>query len=109
MNHFRDIDLNEKIVHSDHGFQYSSTDFVSLSIKKNFLISMSRIGNSLDNREVEYFFSNIKSEKLNFLPKNISFENMKIHIKKYIDWYNKERPQSILQWKTPKQFAQMRI
>ena len=84
MNHFRDIDLNGKIVHLNYGFQYSSTDFVSLSI-------------------------NIKSEKLNFLPKNISFENMIIHIKKYIDWYNKERPQSILQWKTPEQFAQMRM
>lgn len=60
------MDLKNKIVHSDHGSQYSSYDFIELSKKLGFEISMSRIGNSLDNREAEYFFSNIKAECLHF-------------------------------------------
>ncbi|UUM20641.1 IS3 family transposase [Mycoplasma sp. 2045] len=65
---------------------------------------MGRVGNSLDNREVEYFFSNIKSECLNFVNyKTICFDKLKNIIKDYIEWYNNERFQSVLNWKTPQQ------
>lgn len=110
MKHFRDMDLNNKIVHSDHGHQYSSFDFVNLSKQKHFAISMSRVGNSLDNREIEYFFSNLKSESLHHEPLHkYSFEKVREIIDNYIVWYNTKRPQSCLQWKTPEQFAQMSI
>lgn len=65
---------------------------------------MSRIGNSLDNREIEYFFSNIKSECLNlFEIKKINFEELKNTISDYINWYNNKRFQSIINWKTPQE------
>ena len=44
------------IIHSDHGYQYSSHDYLNFMKKHNGIISMSRVGNSLDNREIEYFF-----------------------------------------------------
>ena len=107
LEHFQGMNLKNKIVHSDHGNQYSSNDFKSLSKKKKFKISMSRVGDSLDNREAEYFFSNIKSEWV--IHKKITNHNeTRKYIFEYINWYNKERPQSVLNWKTPEQ-AQMSI
>ncbi len=44
---------------------------------------MGRIGNSLDNREVEYFFSNLKSECW-FCPKQQNNKKTKNNIKKFI-------------------------
>lgn len=108
LEHFKNMDLKNKVVHSDHGFQYSSNGFKSLSEKKEFKISMSRIGNALDNREIEYFFSNLKSECLNIKSRRTkSFDQTKVLISNYICWYNNKRPQSSLNWKTPKQYAQM--
>ena len=66
---------------------------------------MSRIGNCLDNREAEYFFSNIKSECLNHYPTHkMTFAEVKKLIAKYIEWYNNERIQKRLGWKSPGQF-----
>lgn len=48
--------LKKFIVHSDHGYQYSSKEFLDYIDSINGTISMSRVRNSLDNREVEYFF-----------------------------------------------------
>ncbi|CAM9145015.1 Integrase catalytic domain-containing protein [Mycoplasma marinum] len=50
-------------MHSDHGSQYSSK-FVKNSSKIKYSISMGRIGNSLGDREVEYFFGCLKGEYL---------------------------------------------
>lgn len=110
LKHFRNMNLKNMIVHSDHGNQYSSNEFVDLSKIKKFKISMSRVGNSLDNREIEYFFSNLKSECL-YREKThrLSFEEVKKLVSTYINWYNTERPQSCLNWKTPEQYAQMSI
>nr|WP_307930017.1 IS3 family transposase [Mycoplasmopsis bovis] len=44
------------VIHSDHGSQYSSKEYLQLIERLNGKVSMSRIGNSLDNREIEYFF-----------------------------------------------------
>ncbi|AUF83427.1 hypothetical protein CXP39_01245 [Mesoplasma syrphidae] len=96
------LDRKNFILHSDHGFQYSSYNVMEKVKNMNAKISMSRIGNSLDNREVEYFFGCLKGEYLN----KINTQRMKIkeiyqHIKWYISWYNNERIQKVLNWKTP--------
>ena len=49
------IKRNNFILHSDHGFQYSNNRILYLNNTKQIITSMSRIGNSLDNREAEYF------------------------------------------------------
>ncbi|WAM02167.1 IS3 family transposase [Mycoplasmopsis felis] len=53
-------------------------------------VSLSRIGNSLDNREIEYWFGIIKTELLNDLDySEITFDELNLKIKEYVDWYNK--------------------
>ncbi|WNM15178.1 IS3 family transposase [Mesomycoplasma ovipneumoniae] len=104
---FRSID-KDFVIHSDHGFQYTSKVYIDKINKMGGTVSLSRIGNSLDNREVEYWFSIIKSECLNELNySKITFEDLKKIIADYIFWYNNYRIQSILNWKTPQQYAMM--
>ena len=89
------------ILHSDHGFQYSS-EYVKHKVTKKYITSMGRIGNSLDNRESEYFFSCLKGEYLKFIKTwTMNLEEIRKHISWYINWYNKNRIQSRLQWKAP--------
>ncbi|SYV97003.1 Integrase-recombinase protein, partial [Mycoplasmopsis edwardii] len=49
-------------MHSDRGSAYSSIDYIDKIKSLNGKISMSRIGNSLDNREIEYFFRYLKAK-----------------------------------------------
>lgn len=63
---------------------------------------MSRIGNSLDNREAEYFFSCLKGEYLNRIKTiTMNYQEIYEHIAWYIEWYNNKRIQKRLNWKTP--------
>ncbi|WP_435129786.1 transposase [Mycoplasma sp. 6243] len=105
IEHISKIHFKDKwILHSDHGYQYSSKEYIKLTQKLNAQISMSRIGNSLDNRESEYFFSVIKSECLNLYNLNkLTFNEIYQLIDEYINFYNKIRFQSVLNWKTPQQ------
>ncbi|WNM16296.1 IS3 family transposase [Mesomycoplasma ovipneumoniae] len=104
---FRSID-KDFVIHSDHGFQYTSKVYIDKINKMGGTVSLSRIGNSLDNREAEYWFSIIKSECLNELNySKITLEDLKKIIADYIFWYNNYRIQSILNWKTPQQYAMM--
>ncbi|WNM13914.1 IS3 family transposase [Mesomycoplasma ovipneumoniae] len=104
---FRSID-KDFVIHSDHGFQYTSKVYIDKINKMGGTVLLSRIGNSLDNREAEYWFSIIKSECLNELNySKITFEDLKKIIADYIFWYNNYRIQSILNWKTPQQYAMM--
>ncbi|WP_432749025.1 DDE-type integrase/transposase/recombinase [Mycoplasmopsis bovis] len=57
------------VIHSDHGSQYSSKEYLQLIERLNGKVSMSRIGNSLDNREIEYFFQYLKLKCLKILRK----------------------------------------
>ncbi|RMX34492.1 IS3 family transposase [Mycoplasmopsis fermentans] len=67
---------------------------------------MSRVGNSLYNREIEYFFSILKTEIFpNFCKrvKLLTFNELKNEIKEFIDWYNNDRFMKKLDLKTPRQ------
>ncbi|WP_232952598.1 DDE-type integrase/transposase/recombinase [Mycoplasmopsis bovis] len=57
------------VIHSDHGSQYSSKEYLQLIERLNGKVSMSRIGNSLDNREIEYFFQYLKLKCLKIFRK----------------------------------------
>ncbi|WP_243555402.1 IS3 family transposase [Mycoplasmopsis bovis] len=55
---------------------------------------MSRIGNSLDNREIEYFFSVLKTEMFENFEKSVkkmTLKQLERHLNRFIDWYNNER------------------
>ncbi len=63
---------SETIIHSDHGYQYFQPALEIIRAKFGFKQSMGRIGISLDNRPIEYFFSILKQEYL--FGKALSFE-----------------------------------
>ncbi|WP_255030826.1 IS3 family transposase [Mesomycoplasma ovipneumoniae] len=55
-------------------------------------VLLSRVGNSLDNRQAKYWFSIIKSECLNELDySKITLGDLKKIIADYIFWYNNNR------------------
>ncbi|WP_069098643.1 IS3 family transposase [Mesomycoplasma ovipneumoniae] len=104
---FKSID-KDFVIHSDHGFQYISKVYIDKINKMGGTVSLSRVGNSLDNREAKYWFSIIKSECLNEIDySKITLEDLKKIIADYIFWYNNYRIQSILNWQTPQQYAMM--
>ena len=95
----------DAIVHSDHGACYSSSDFIKIIKQHNWKQSMSRVGNSLDNRVVEFWFSILKTEliyKLNI--KKMSFKELDHEIANFIDYYNNVRTQKKLNWMAPSKY-----
>ena len=92
------------VIHSDHGSQYSSSDYITFIQQRNGIVSMSRIGNSLDNREIEYFFSILKTEIFPIFQQKVrtlTFGELREKIDQFINWYNNERFIKKFNLKTP--------
>lgn len=87
------------IVHSDQGCHYTSNSYRSLLEELEILQSMSRRGNCLDNAPIESFFGHMKDEL--DLHSCRKYEDLVVHIDKFINFYNTERPQWGLKSKTP--------
>lgn len=87
------------IVHSDQGFQFTHQRFRELLMEFGIRQSMSRKGNCLDNAPIESFFGHMKDEVPYKYCLNLS--DLKTRLKKYVDYYNNERPQWGLKRKTP--------
>lgn len=97
------LNRNKKIIiHSDQGSHYTSHVYRKILRENNIKQSMSRKGNCLDNAPIESFFGHFKDESE---YKNCkSFEELKNEVDKYIEYYNKERPQWGLKGKTPAEY-----
>ena len=66
---------------------------------------MSRVENSLDNRDIEFRFSIFKTELIYRLDiKKMLFMQLKEIIVNYIYYYNNVRIQKKLNWMTPVQY-----
>lgn len=91
--------IKSLMIHSDQGGHFTSDKFRNLLKSYGIKQSMSRRGNCHDNAPIESFFGHLKDE-VN-LRKCKRFEELEIEIKKYIDYYNNERPQWGLKGKTP--------
>jgi transposase InsO family protein len=79
-------------LHSDQGFQYTSTGYFNLTQEYGITPSMSRRGNCYDNAMAENFFSILKTECI-YRHKLKNFEEARQLIDEYIDFYNNERIQ----------------
>ncbi len=80
-------------LHSDQGFQYTSTAYFKLTQSYGITPSMSRKGNPYDNAMAENFFSIIKTECIyRHKPRTIS--EAQHMIDDYIFFYNHERIQT---------------
>lgn len=81
----------ETLIHSDQGCHYTSISFIQLLKDKQLRQSMSRKGNCWDNAPQESFFGHMKDEI--DLSKCKIFDDVKVIIDDWIDYYNNERYQ----------------
>ena len=79
-------------LHSDQGFQYTSQAYYSLTKSYHITPSMSSRGNPYDNAMAENFFSILKTECI-YRTKLKTYEEARLLIAEYIQFYNNERIQ----------------
>ena len=79
-------------LHSDQGFQYTSTAYFKLTQSYGITPSMSRRGNPYDNALAENFFSILKTECI-YRVKLQTYEEARLLISEYVHFYNNERIQ----------------
>ena len=79
-------------LHSDQGFQYTSQAYYSLTKSSHITPSMSSRGNPYDNAMAENFFSILKTECI-YRTKIRTYEEARLLIGEYIQFYNNERIQ----------------
>ena len=79
-------------LHSDQGFQYTSQAYYSLTKSYHITPSMSSRGHPYDNALAENFFSILKTECI-YRAKIRSYEEARLLIAAYIQFYNNERIQ----------------
>jgi putative transposase len=85
--------------HSDRGLQYCSTDYVSLLVKNNALISMTQNGDPYENAIAERVNGILKTELIcNYYD---TVDNASQHIARAITIYNYKRRHASLNWQIP--------
>ena len=95
------------IHHSDRGVQYCCHSYVELLQKQQIKISMTQTGDPLENAVAERIHKTIKEEFTD--DRQINFCNIdeaKSEIKKFITFYNQQRPHRSVQWLTPNEAYQ---
>ena len=94
----------ETIIHSDQGCHYTSHSFINLLRNKNIRQSMSRRGNCWDNAPQESFFGHMKDHLKEKIALCTEFEEVKILIDDYMDYYNNRRYQWNLAKLSPNEY-----
>lgn len=100
--YFSTIKDAKTIMHSGQGAHYTSIRFKELLKENNWLQSMSRRGNRWDNAPQESFYGHMKDEI--DLTKCKNFEDVKLIIDDYMDYYNTERYQWNLAKLSPSEY-----
>lgn len=96
------------LFHSDRGFQYTSKIFKVKLDNISATQSMSRVGRCIDNGPMEGFWGTLKSE-MYYLKKFQTFEELKIAIDNYIDFYNNIRLQKKLKGLSPMEYREQTL
>jgi transposase InsO family protein len=95
------------IHHSDRGVQYAAADYVSLLVKHQIRISMSRTGNPYDNAKAERFMRTLKYEEV-YLSDYQNLVEARVSIRRFLeDVYNRKRLHSALGYRPPVEFEQL--
>lgn len=79
------------VIHSDQGWHYQLPYYVEKLKDHQFIQSMSRKGNCLDNAPIESFFHLYKTELLHGYPPCHSLEELKTISQDYLHFYNYHR------------------
>ena len=91
-----------EIFNTDQWSQFTSNAFTSILEKNNISISMDGKGRYADNIFIERLWRTIKQEEVYLREYNSPIEAM-ISLKKYMIFYNSQRPHQSLGYKTPKE------
>lgn len=95
------------IIHSDQGAQYTSRAFQSLAKEKGIITSMSRKGNCLDNAVIESFHSTLKSEEFYSQPREYLTNPIVVEkVKNFIQYYNQIRLMAKLNYLSPIEYRE---
>ena len=92
------------IVHSDQGCHYTSKAFIKALSDNHFVQSMSRKGNCWDNAPQESFFGHMKDEIKYEIAMMKTFDEVKVKIDDWMDYYNNDRYQWDLVKLSPKEY-----
>ncbi len=93
--------------HSDQGKQYASVAYVSLLVKHQIRISMSRTANPYDNAKAERFMRTVKYEEV-YLADYQTLTEARASINHFIEEvYNRKRLHSALGYRPPVEFEQL--
>ncbi len=96
------------ILHSDQGYQFTSTQYKETLKQNNVIHSVSYKGNCVDNVPIESWFSALKTESV-YLFKHLTEEKMIQVVSDYVIYYNEERFQEQLKELTPIQYRQLAL
>jgi putative transposase len=91
-----------EIFNTDQGSQFTSIDFTGLLLKNAITISMDGRGAWRDNVFVERLWRSVKYEEV-YLRAYDSVAEARASIGRYFDFYNRKRPHSSLDARTPDQ------
>ena len=100
---------NETIVHSDQGCHYTSYAFINKLKDADFVQSMSRKGNCWDNAPQESFFGHMKDEIGELVANCLTFEEVRIVVDDWMDYYNNDRYQWELEKLSPKEYYEYQL
>lgn len=94
------------VFHSDQGIEYAAHDFRELLEGAGMMRSMSRKGTPLDNATMESFFHSMKSELIHQKTFKNDIEAV-AYIVEYIEFYNRERLHSALDYQSPEKYEKL--
>ena len=92
------------LIHSDQGCHYTSVPFREIVKDYGLRQSMSRKGNCWDNAPQESFFGHMKAELKEQQRSWRTYEDVKLAIDDWIDYYNKDRYQLGLEKLSPDEY-----
>lgn len=94
------------IFHSDQGIEYAAHEYRDMVEAAGMRRSMSRKGNPIDNATVESFFHTLKAELVRRRIFTNAIEAV-AHIVEYIEFYNRERLHSSLNYQSPENYEKL--
>jgi putative transposase len=89
-----------EIFNTDQGSQYTSIEFTNILKENQIKISMDGKGRATDNIAIERFWRSIKYEEL-YINEYKNIKEIKKAIAEYMEFYNKRRLHSTLDYDTP--------
>lgn len=97
--------INGVVFHSDHGTQYTSSEFRELCAQFGITQSMGTVGDSYDNAMAESFFATLKRELVDWSYFATRTE-ARAAVFEWVSWYNGERLHTSLEMQPPNEFEQ---